>query len=103
MTLRERARRAGRVLASFLTDHQHRQDYARRNRALVIKGLQQGVNVDVPRSRWIRHEAALVLAQVRQAAEEYNNRYPWDIITADDLHDVLNNALQTLREATKED
>lgn len=96
MSIFEKASRAGRVIASFLTDRAGRLKYAQRNRRMILKNQKEGLPFASPRRDWIRNQATQIVDQLRSAAATYDATYAWDIITPEDMRDALHTAAHTI-------
>lgn len=89
------------ILHKFVTSKEQRLKYGAEARADMQKDLKAGKKVEGYRADWIIKAMDEVVKTLVKSAERFNNTYFHDMISVDDMKDVLTSAINKLNNANK--
>ncbi len=90
---------AASILYSLVTDTKQRLGRGAKFRQEMLAQIKAGKNPEGYRADWIRNSAKIVMILLTKIAEKFNEEYPTDQCSADDLADVLATASGMLNRA----
>lgn len=89
------------VLHKFATSKDSRLQYGAKVRSEMQKALANGGKIVGYRAEWLYTSADSVLNCLIESSEQFNNTYSHDMISVQDLKDVLNTVLAKLDSYSK--
>jgi hypothetical protein len=99
----ERCEFAVKILNKFASSKENRLKFAAAQRAKMKKDLDSGKKVDGYRFDWLNSTSDEVIKTLIAASERFNSTYYHDIVSVQDLIDILNTTIAKLTKNTKKD
>lgn len=87
---------AAKVFYNFVTSKDKRLQYGIKERARMKDAIKKGEKVSGYRPEWIIETANAVISTLITSSERFNNTHFNDLVSVDDLVDVLNTASHKL-------
>lgn len=84
------------VLYKFATSKEKRLKYGAEQRAIMQQALKDGKKIETYRTEWIIKSMDEVIKVLIKSSERFNNTYFHDMISVDDLKDVLTSTINKL-------
>lgn len=97
----QRMKFATNVFYKFVTSKEARLKHGATQRQEMQKALKDGKKVDGYRAEWILKSMDDVIKALVKSAEKFNNTYFHDMISIEDMKDVLTSAINKLNNASK--
>lgn len=97
----ERCKFALDVLHKFVTSKEQRLKYGAERRSEMQAAIKDGKKVEGYRAEWILRAMDDVIKVLVKSAEKFNNTYFHDMISLEDMKDVLTSSMNKLNNASK--
>jgi hypothetical protein len=97
----KRCKFAADILYKFVTSKEQRLKYGATARQDMQKALKDGKKVEGYRAEWILKAMDEVIKALVKSSEKFNNTYFHDMISVDDMKDVLTSAINKLNNLSK--
>ena len=89
------------VFYKFVTSKEARLKHGANQRQEMQKALKDGKKVEGYRAEWILKSMDEVIKTLVKASERFNNTYFHDMISSEDMKDVLTSAINKINNMTK--
>lgn len=103
MTDEERCKFAANIFYVFATSKESRLKYGATKRLEMKKALKNGQKVQGYRAEWILKTVDDIIKTLIKASEKFNNTHFNDMISTDDLKDVLSSTVNKIDKSKKRD
>lgn len=94
---------AQKVFLRIMADTEERLQRGAERRRRMQEKLDRGERPDCHRSEWLRSTSRRLIDEITQAAQEFNESNTDDLISVNDLADVLTTTLALLKKTAEED